>query len=216
MQKTIYAGVVAGLVAAGVMQVAAAAGAWPEAGDFVVRGGFHTIDPKGGSFDNGQGTRLQVREDTSFTVSGTYFFSPAIAVELQAATPFNHDIDLVGVGKVASTRHLPPTLSVQYHVPFGDFKPYVGVGVNWTIFFNEGTTGALAGVDLDLDDSFGIAAQLGVDYALGDRWYLNGELRWIDIDTKADVAGGPFGAGARLGTVEIDPFVWAVTLGRRF
>jgi len=87
MQKTIYAGVVAGLVAAGVMQVAAAAGAWPEAGDVVVRGGFHTIDPKGGSFDNGQGTRLQVREDTSFTVSGTYFFSPAIAVELQAATP---------------------------------------------------------------------------------------------------------------------------------
>ncbi|MBL8226218.1 MAG: outer membrane beta-barrel protein [Chromatiales bacterium] len=211
MQKSVLAGVVAGLVTAGAMNVAAAAGTWPEAGDFVLRGGFHTIDPKGGSFDGGEGApSLQVREDTSFTFSGTYFFTPAIAVELQAATPFNHDIDIVGAGKAASTRHLPPTLSVQYHVPFGDFKPYVGLGLNWTIFFDESTVGPLSGADLNLDDSFGVAAQLGVDYALSDRWYLNGEIRWIDIDTDAKVNGGT------LGSVEIDPFVWALTVGRRF
>lgn len=222
MQKSVLAGVVAGLVTAGAMNVAAAAGTWPEAGDFVIRGGFHTIDPKGGSFDGGEGApSLQVREDTSFTFSGTYFFTPAIAVELQAATPFNHDIDIVGAGKAANTRHLPPTLSVQYHMPFGDFKPYAGLGLNWTIFFDESTVGPLSGADLDLDDSFGVSAQLGVDYALSDRWYLNAEVRWIDIDTDATVTIPTVGLSPApptvlRPTVEIDPFVWALTLGRRF
>lgn len=212
MQKSVLAGVVAGLVTAGAMNVAAAAGTWPEAGDFVIRGGFHTVDPKGDNLtlDGAEGVNLQVGADTSFTFSGTYFFTPVIAVELQAATPFNHDIAIDGVGKVGNTRHIPPTLSVQLHKPFGEFKPYVGVGVNWTIFWDEGTVGALGGSDLELDDSFGLAAQLGIDYALSETWYLNAELRWIDIDADATLDGDD------LGTVEIDPYVWALTVGRRF
>jgi outer membrane protein len=214
MQKSVLAGVAAGLVTAGAMNVAAAAGTWPEAGDFVIRGGFHTVDPKGDNLTldgaEGASANLQVKADTSFTFSGTYFFTPVIAVELQAATPFNHDIEIDGVGKVGNTRHIPPTLSVQLHKPFGEFKPYVGLGLNWTIFWDEGTQGGRGGSKLELDDSFGLAAQLGIDYAMSENWYLNAEVRWIDIDADAKLNG------TGIGKVEIDPYVWALTVGRRF
>lgn len=210
MQNTIITRIVVGLVTAGAAATAGAAGNWPEAGDWLVRGGFQTINPDGGAFNNGEGVALEVRSDTAFAVSGSYFFNPSFAIELQAATPFNHDIDLVGVGKVARARHLPATLSLQYHYDAGVLKPYAGVGLNYTTFRSEDTTGALSGVPLSLGNSRGLAAQVGADYALTDKWYLNGEVRWIDMDTTATLDG------ERLGSVNVDPWVWSLSVGRRF
>ncbi len=185
---------------------------WPAAGDWVVRAGLHLVDPKSNNLTldiEGDPVRVSVDDDIAPTFSVSYFITPAVAVELQAATPFEHDINLGGA-RVGSTKHIPPTLNIQYHLPLGPLKPYVGTGLNWTLFFSEKTTGALDGADLELDDSFGINFQAGVDYALNSDWYLNAEVRWIDIDSRADLDG------ERLGTVEIDPFVAAVTVGRRF
>ena len=55
------------------------------------------------------------------------------AVELLAAYPFEHDIYLVDGPEVGSTKHLPPTVSLQYHfMPDSTFQPYLGAGVNYT------------------------------------------------------------------------------------
>src|SRR5690606_18520805 len=113
--------------------------------------------------------------------------------------------------KVGETKHLPPTVSLQYHfAPAAKFRPYVGVGVNYTLFFSEDTQGALAGSKLELDPSFGLAAQLGADIALNDDWFVNLDLRWVDIDTDATLDG------ASLGSVAIDPVVFGLSIGRRF
>lgn len=182
-----------------------------QAGDWLVRAGYHTVNPKGdnASVLGGSGN-LQVGQDSAATFNVSYFVTDSIAIELQAATPFNHEVSIDNVGKVASVRHLPPTLNAQYHFDLGAFRPYVGAGLNWTIFFDEATTGALAGADLSLDDSFGLDVQAGVDYAIGEDWFINAEVRWIDIDSDAEVNG------ATLTTVEIDPFVYAVGIGRKF
>jgi len=183
-----------------------------QAGDILVRGGIHVVSPKS---DNGSlvGGALDVDVDSNWRPSATltYMLTPAIGVELLVAIPFKHDINIDGLGKVATTRHLPPTLSLQYHVnDLGRVRPYVGAGINFTLIFDTSTTGALNGSKLSLDNSFGLAAQAGVDIHLNRDWFVNGEIRYIDIDSKARLDG------TRIGTVEIDPLVFGVGVGRRF
>ncbi|MDZ7810181.1 MAG: OmpW family outer membrane protein, partial [Arhodomonas sp.] len=161
-----------------------------DAGDWIVRGGLSLVDPNDDSSNPGAALRrppnpgVSVDSDTrpSFTVS--YFMTDNVAVELLGAFPFEHDIEgsgmLDGVD-VGSTKHLPPTLSLQYHFDTGtQFRPYAGIGVNYTRFFDEDVdsdTKALGFTRLDLDDSWGLAGQVGVDYELGNRWLLNADIR---------------------------------------
>ena len=160
---------------------------------------------------------------------GTYMFTPNWGFDILASWPLNHEInasiiDNVDPGfdpisaKIAETDHLPPTFSVQYHfLPDGTFQPYVGAGVNYTTFFNTDVEQALVDLgidDIDLDDSFGLALQFGGDFLLGDRWLLNVDVRWIDIESDLDVTVG--GTSAELGTVKIDPWVYSVNVGFRF
>ncbi|MEM8814461.1 MAG: OmpW family outer membrane protein [Pseudomonadota bacterium] len=177
-----------------------------EAGDWKIRSGPYVVDPKSDNNDV-----VNVDAGAALGINFTYFFTRNWAFEVLAATPFSHDINLNGGGEVGETKHLPPTFSLQYHFDLGNaFKPYVGLGVNYTLFFDEELSGALAGSDLSLDNSFGVAAQLGADYDLNDRWTLGANVRWIDIDTEAEVDG------AGIGDVEIDPIVYGITLGYRF
>jgi outer membrane protein len=183
-----------------------AAGAWAEQGDWLVRVGAHSVNPKS---DNH--AVVDVDAATMMTFNVTWFMRRHLAVELLAALPFEHDINLVGGGRVGSTRHLPPTLSLQYHLrPEQRFRPYVGFGLNVTEFFEEDTRGALAGSNLSLETSVGWAAQLGADLDLAESWFVNVDLRYFDIDTDARLNG------TDLGTVEIDPWALGLSVGRRF
>jgi len=175
-------------------------------GDWLLRFGGSYVDP---TSDNHE--IVSVDGAASFTFNFTYMMTDHLGVELLAAWPFKHDIDLLDGTKVATTKHLPPTLTLQYHfLPDGKFQPYVGVGLNYTNFFDEKTTGPLAGSNLNLGDSWGIAGQIGFDIPLNDQWFLNADIRYIDIDTKAKLDG------ASLGTVSIDPWVYGINVGVKF
>jgi outer membrane protein len=177
-----------------------------DAGDWIWRVGVHNIRPKSDNHDV-----VNVHTGASLTFNGTYMFAQHWGAELLAAMPFSHDIKLNGGGKVAETKHLPPTLSLQYHFnPNGAWRPYAGAGLNYTLFFRETTTGALSGANLELDPSWGLAAQLGLDVDLDSDWFVNADVRWFDIDSDAKLNG------TSLGTVEIDPYAFGVSIGRRF
>lgn len=178
-----------------------------EQGDWLVRVGAGIVDPK-----SNNGDVVSVDSGSAIIFNGTYMVSDTLGVELLAATPFSHDIELEAGGtRVGETKHLPPTLSLQYHFPTQSaLKPYAGVGLNYTLFFDEKTAGPLAGQDLDLDGSFGLAAQLGVDYELSNKMFVNFDARWINIETDAKLEG------AALETVEIDPLVFSLALGWKF
>ena len=175
-------------------------------GDWLVRVGGSTVDPKSNNH-----SVVSVDSGTMLTFNGTYMVRPRWGIELLAALPFEHDIDLVGGGKVAKTKHLPPTLSLQYHfAPDAKVSPYLGAGLNLTLFFDESTTGALDGSSLSLGTSVGVAFQGGMDIALNEKWFLNVDVRYMEIDTKAKLDG------ASLGKVHIDPWVYGINLGYRF
>jgi outer membrane protein len=188
-----------GIALAGAAQAA-------EPSDWIFRVGAHDVAPKS---DNH--SVVNVDDAKTLTFNLTRMLDEHWAVELLAALPFRHDINLNGGGKVADVKHLPPTLSVQYHFSReAKLRPYLGLGLNATIFFSEDTTGALAGQDLELDTSFGLATQAGLDIDLSDSWFLNADVRWLDIDTDAKLGG------TSLGSVAIDPFTFGISVGRRF
>ncbi|HIX61252.1 MAG TPA: outer membrane beta-barrel protein [Candidatus Halomonas stercoripullorum] len=179
------------------------------AGDFFTRFGVAKVSPKS---DNGSlaggALAVDVEDDTRFAFTLGYRFHDKLGVELLAAEPFKHDIKLGGEN-LASTKHLPPTLTLQYY-PLGGtqayVQPYVGVGVNYTRFSSEES--ALG--DLDLDSSWGAAGQLGVDLLINDNWALNASAWYIDLETDASLGG------ADIGTVKIDPWVIMGGLSYRF
>ncbi|WP_404973820.1 outer membrane protein OmpW [Vibrio campbellii] len=189
-------------------------------GDFILRVGAASVVPNDSSdkiLDSQY--ELEVNSDTQLGLTLGYMFTDNISLEVLAATPFSHDISTDLVGKdIGSTKHLPPTVMVQYY--FGDsqskFRPYVGAGLNYTIFFDEGfnSTGKGAGLsDLKLDDSFGLAANVGVDYMINDKWFLNASAWYANIETEATYKAG----GAKQKTdVEINPWVFMISGGYKF
>jgi outer membrane protein len=193
-----------------------------EKGDWVVRVGATKVSPdedSGNVFIGGTdlGSGVSVDDSTQLGINVAYFIKQNWAIELLAATPFSHDIELTGT-KLVNAKQLPPSLTANYF--FNDtnavFQPYVGAGINYTLFFDESFTQANrdAGFsDIDLDASFGVTIQAGFDYMIHDSWLFNASVRWIDIDTDAtfDLAGAPGSV-----SVDIDPFVYTVSFGYRF
>ena len=201
-------------------------------GDFVMRVGAVTVDPDSDSSDiNLPGVptlNTEVDDDTQLGIIPMYMVTDNVGIELLAATPFEHDITLKGKGvkvPAGSTKHLPPTLSVQWYPRGGKsgWQPFVGVGVNYTIFFDEETDkqldetlNAILGaekVDLDLDNSFGLSAQAGVDIPFWNDWALSLEVWYIQIDTNATVRTD---VGNVHFNTDIDPFVYNVGIAYRF
>ena len=202
---------------AGMLVLTSASALAVEKGDWLVRFGVANVSPNDSSTGlSGVGptATVGVDDDTQIFANLSYMIKENVAIELLAATPFSHDIKgtgaLAGAGKVGETKQLPPTLSVQYHFkPKASVRPYVGAGINYTIFFSEKTTGALAGTTLSLDDSWGLAVQAGVDVDINKDWFFNADIRYINIESTATTA---------LGTAEvtIDPTVISLGVGTRF
>ena len=199
-------------------------------GDWVLRGGLTTVSPDESSsniFAGGSdlGVALKVDNNTQLGINVAYFITDNINIEVLAATPFTHDVDFsvsdpLGTGnKLGEVTHLPPTVTVNYY--FNDassaFQPYVGAGLNYTIFFDEEFTDANedAGLDdLSLDNSFGLSAQIGMDYQIDKDWHINASVRYIDIDTEASFTVG--GASGSVDDIEIDPWVYTLSVGYTF
>jgi len=202
--------ILAGLAAA--VSLAAAPAMAQSKGDWTLSAGVHQVAPKSNNGSLAGGTlKVDVDSDIKPTITGEYFIADNLGIEVLAALPFKHDISINGLGRVGSTKHLPPVVSLQYHFnSTGKVSPFVGAGLNYTTFFSEDTTGALAGSKLKLDDSWGLAAHAGVDFAIGEKGALRVDMRWIDIDSKVKLDG------EKIGTVNIDPLVYGVSYVFKF
>jgi outer membrane protein len=182
-----------------------------QAGEWTISVGAHQVNPKSDNGSLAGGTvPIEVDSDVRPTITAEYFVRDNLGIEVLAAWPFEHDINVPGVGRVGSTKHLPPTVSLQYHFGQGTVKPFIGAGINYTRFFSTETTGVLAGTDLELDDSIGLAAHVGIDFEVGERGSIRVDARWMDIDTDAKING------VDVGTVEIDPLVYGVAYVFKF
>lgn len=141
-------------------------------------------------------------------VDFSYFITPNIAAELVLTYPQKVDITANGA-KIGDIRALPPSLLVQYHfTQFGAFKPYVGAGLNYTVFTRkDDLAGGAATIE---DSSFGLAAQVGFDYMLTKNVSLNLDVKYIQMNTDVKVGG------AKQGTLDLNPITAGIGIGYRF
>lgn len=229
-----------GLLAAFLIAAALATSATAhEAGQWIVKGGPGTVSPKSKNFDLGdltltdgstvESAYFDVDDGTSAVLSFTYMLNQNWGIDVLLATPFSHDVDLKGTLNgssvsvpAAEVKHLPPTFSLQYHFsPEGTFQPYVGFGVNYTVFFDESITSTAEGLtnitDIKLPASSGLALQLGGDWVFENDWLVNFDLRWLQIRSNFRLSVEGVGNNLNVpGTIEIDPMVYSINVGKRF
>lgn len=175
------------------------------AGDLTIGFGVAVVAPKS---DNGTlaGAAATVDNSTRPSITVEYFIRDNLGIELLGALPFKHGINLAGA-YAAETKQLPPTITLNWHFPTGGaLKPFLGLGVNYTAFFEE----RMAGHELKIKDSFGLAAHLGADWALSDKGAVRFDLRYIDIDADVTLDG------ADIGKVEVDPLVAGISYVMKF
>jgi len=187
-----------------------ASAAQAAAGDVIVRMRAIVVAPNEGSRTGAlQALNAKVNNDVVPEVDFTYMITNNIGAELIAATSM-HKIKSGGA-QIGKTYVLPPTLSLQYHLaPEAAIRPYVGVGVNYTIFYKTKSSGPIDGSNLDLKDSFGVSGQVGVDIDITKKFFVNLDVKYITMKAKARLNG------AGIGKMDLNPLVLGIGFGTRF
>ncbi len=168
------------------------------------------------------GSKVDVDSDVVPEVDLTYMLNEHWGIEIIAATS-KHDLSAKGGSlngaNIGSVKVLPPTVTVNYHFTLKDrYHPYVGVGFNYTSFYNYDLSGDLANLGvthISFDSSTGIAGQLGIDIDLKDNWLINFDIKYIDISTDATIITANGDVLDRV-SVDINPWVIGFGVGYRF
>ena len=193
--KILTATVIAGTMAMGA-QSALAYGK----GDIFLRGGVAKVD---GKSNNGNG--LIAKDESGFAGSVGYMFHDNLAVALQSTEAFSTDWKNSDGG----FDQMPINLMLQYY-PLGGtearVQPYAGVGLNYTHFSGE----SAGGQSMDIDDSYGAAAELGVDLKITEAWAVNGFARYADVKADTKIAGQD------VNDTELDPVTVGAGVTYRF
>lgn len=191
-----------------------AQGSEKSAGDWLVRGRIVAVTPDESSTIGVIGGEAAV--DTAYMpeLDIGYFFTDNIATELVLTTT-NHDARAVGTAlgdvDLGDVWLLPPTLMVQYHfAPKGAISPYIGAGLNLTLFYAADEPGTTV-TDIDYSNSVGPALQAGVDFRINDDWMFNMDVKKVWLDTNVDINNG-----AIMADVNINPWVFGIGFGTTF
>ncbi|WP_404809727.1 OmpW/AlkL family protein [Methylobacillus gramineus] len=201
--------------------------AFAEAGDWVVRARAVNVSPnedsKLGDYTNsllgaGAGAKLEVSDKVIPELDISYYVTKNIALELVLALGTRHNVGIKGANGVAnedlgSVNLLPPTLTAQWHFrPDQTFDPYVGAGVNYTRFMDNGLHSDQLNQDIRVErNSWGPALQAGFDYNLPDGWLINADIKYLWIDTDVRLKNG-----TKIDSLDINPWVVGFGFGKRF
>ena len=180
-----------------------------DTGNWLIRGRVLSLDSAN---KDSTGLGLSINNKVFPELDITYFITPNLATELVLTYPQKQDVRSNGTN-IGSFKHLPPTLSLQYHVTgLNGWRPYVGAGLNYTrITSVKFAPGIVTALSPSLDkSSVGLALGVGADVQIGGGWLLNFDVKKVQIRT--DVKS----FGAKAGELRIDPLLVSVGIGKRF
>ncbi|MER8675182.1 OmpW family protein [Mesorhizobium sp. M0037] len=199
--------------AASVQQAGAAVTEWPNPWQVRLRA-LGVITEDSGYVNAVPGSGLSYSNTVTPELDISYYFTDNIATELILGTTYAN-IEGQGaigaLGNVGKVWLLPPTLTLQYHLAnFGAFKPYVGAGVNYTIFYNQHAGSADA---LKVNNTFGTALQVGFDYMVDQHWGVNFDVKKLFLKPDFDVT---VDGAKQTGKAELDPWLIGAGVTYRF
>lgn len=160
------------------------------------------------------GSDLSYSDTVTPELDISYYFTDNLAAELILATTYakiDGEGTIAGLGEIGRVWVLPPTLTLQYHFTnFGAFKPYVGAGATYAMFYSQDAANA---DDLDVKDTFGGALQVGFDYMVNEHWGVNFDVKKLFLEPKYDVT---VGGTALTGKAKLDPWLIGTGITYRF
>ena len=165
------------------------------------------------------GNELALRSGIGFEFDAGLVFSDRFGVELSAGVS-THELHATGAwGEIDGGRVwlVPLRALAQYHQPvYGPWDPYVGLGIAWTLpLYDLSADLSDAGVErLEIDASVSLAAQLGVNYQLDNRWYANIDFSYMGTSLEARVRTED--GDLPPATLDIAPFAISLGFGYRF
>lgn len=191
--------------------------------NWLVRGRILNVNPndKSGSVTGIPGSGTSVDSDTTLELDFTYFFTPNWGAELILGTSkhdLNGDGSIGALGKIGSAKTLPPTVTAVYQfAPSASVRPYAGIGINYTSFYDEKTSAslnaALGPTTAELSSSWGLAGQAGVDIDITKDWYINFDAKYIRMDTTITLNSS---GTIRTVNVDLNPWFFGLGIGTRF
>lgn len=193
------------------LAVAAPVAQAQDTGNWLIRGRILSLKSANGGSTTPD-LKLSINDKVFPEVDFSYFYTPNIAFELILTYPQKQHVRADG-DEIGTLRHLPPTLTAQYHFTgLNGFRPYVGAGINYTVFSSvEFDPAVVAALHPSIKkSSVGAALQAGVDIPIGLGWLVNVDVKKVQL--KTDVKAG----GTKIGEFKIDPTLWSIGLGKRF
>jgi outer membrane protein len=220
---------IAATLVAGASLVATGAAQAQSAGQWLVKLGYNNIMPK---VDSGElsppsppGATIDIDSAASVILTGAYMFTDNASVEFLAGLPYKHDIiasgSQAGIGKIGSVHQISPTLMAQWRFlpPESMFRPYVGLGVTYAVFYDTEGSAALTaitnpggqpGTTISGDHAFGATGEVGVTFKINPQWFIDAALMKTYISTHTSLSTGQ--------TIDVDqnPVAANISIGYRF
>jgi len=225
-----------------------------EKGDVLLRMGMSLIEPHEesdslsitnppiGALDNVLGSKTGLEVGNASALAGTlsYVFDKNWGIETLIGLPVELDVTItgltaLGLDDLASLNILPLTVSLQYYptMNHSPFQVYAGIGLNYAHMSNVELDDSVQAnlmaedVDFSFDDSFGLVMDVGVDWQVNDKWFVNASVCYftLETDVEAEITqsaalGGIALAGpidAQLETsIKANVFIYFLTAGYRF
>lgn len=170
-----------------------------------------TVIPPSSSYALSGSSDITISKAVVPELDFTYFFTKNLAAELILGTTKHTVKSKTSSGTTADLGKvwlLPPTLNLQYHIPLKGVTPYIGAGINYTIFYGAKDEA----LSLSYKNKVGFSTQIGADFAISDKWFINVDLKKLFLKTDVNVKTPVL----TLSDVKINPFIIGVGIGTRF
>lgn len=157
------------------------------------------------------GSDVKISSSVMPEVDFSYYFTKNLAAELILGTT-HHTVKLAngdGSPTLGKVWLLPPTLNLQYHLPLKNFIPYIGAGINYTIFYGVKDEAA----SLDYKNNAGFSMQAGFDYNINSKWFINVDAKKVLLKSDVTVKGT---TPVVLSGVKVNPYIFGIGIGTRF
>jgi len=161
------------------------------------------------------GADVEVEDATTFIFVYERRFTPNIGLEFVLGVPPTIRANGTGstafLGEVLSAKNVAPTLFLNYHFfdPGATWRPYVGIGVNYTRFTD--VKSSLAS-NVEMGSSTGLAAQAGISYAITKDIGAFASIARVDVKSKVVAAGST----VLTTTVDFRPLVYSLGIAYQF
>ncbi|WP_420996959.1 OmpW/AlkL family protein [Cupriavidus sp. 30B13] len=182
------------------------------------------------------GTGAKIKSADTLGISLEHYVTDNIGVEFVVGVPPKHDVTGEGTfakyGMLGNVKQWSPAVLLKYHFleAKARFRPYVGIGVNYTWFTDETITnqtfvksefGPGATMSASAKSSWNPVFNVGANYAVTDNWFVGVSVSYLPLSTTASFTAQNAGAGANQTIqshtkIKIDPVVTFLSVGYRF